>query len=138
MWRRPAADAANDGKESRIMDDKLNETLKGMWDSLTDEQKEMAKTCRTTEELTAFAGREGIELPDEVLDAVAGGYVYYDPSLGRWAVIGDKHGELLWARDKTVGDAKRTAQSRGQSTEVISKQRADQIWKDYEKSLSGC
>ena len=55
------------------MDDKLNAALKGIWESLTDEQKEKAKTCKSWDELTALAGKEGIELPDEVLDAVAGG-----------------------------------------------------------------
>ena len=51
----------------------LNRALKGMWDSLTDEQKEKANACESMDELTALAGREGIELPDEALDAVSGG-----------------------------------------------------------------
>ena len=51
----------------------LNEVLKGMWDSLTDEQKEKAKACKSMDELTVLAGQMGVELPDEVLDAVAGG-----------------------------------------------------------------
>ena len=55
------------------MDDKLNKILKGIYDNLTDEQKAKAKACKTMEELTELAGKEGIELPDEVLDAVAGG-----------------------------------------------------------------
>ena len=55
------------------MDDKLNAALKGIFNSLTDEQKEKAKQCKTMDELTAFAGKEGIELSDEVLDAIAGG-----------------------------------------------------------------
>ncbi len=54
------------------MDEKLNAALKGIYDNLSDEQKEKAKACKTTEELTALAAKEGIELPDEVLDAVAG------------------------------------------------------------------
>ncbi len=29
------------------MDEKMNEALKGIWDSLTDEQKEKAKQCKT-------------------------------------------------------------------------------------------
>ncbi len=66
---------------------KLNETLKGLWDSLTEEQKEKAKACKTMDELTALAGSMGVELPDEMrlienagmllnddeLDKVAGG-----------------------------------------------------------------
>ena len=55
------------------MDEKLNAALKGIYDSLTDEQKERAKACKTMDELTALASKEGIELPDEMLDAVAGG-----------------------------------------------------------------
>ncbi len=51
----------------------LNKALEGMWDSLTDEQKEQAKACETLDELMALAGREGIELPDELLEEVAGG-----------------------------------------------------------------
>ena len=55
------------------MDEKLNAALDGIYDSLTDEQKEKARNCKTLDELKLIAGREGMELPDEVLDAVAGG-----------------------------------------------------------------
>ena len=55
------------------MEEKLNELLQGIFDSLTDEQKEKAQACKTNEELIALAAQEGIELPDEALDAVAGG-----------------------------------------------------------------
>ena len=55
------------------MDEKMNDVLKGIYDSLTEEQKEKAKNLKTLEELTAFAAKEGIELPDEILDAVSGG-----------------------------------------------------------------
>lgn len=41
--------------------------------SLTDEQKEKAKACKTPEELTGLLGELGVELPDKLLDAVAGG-----------------------------------------------------------------
>jgi len=51
--------------------EKLNEMLKGLWDSLTDEQKAKAKECKTVEELVELAGREMIELPDELLEAVS-------------------------------------------------------------------
>ncbi len=59
--------------ENKTLDPELEEALKGIWDSLTDEQKEKAKACRTMDELIELAGREGMELPDELLDAVAGG-----------------------------------------------------------------
>ena len=52
---------------------KWNELLKVICDSLTDEQKAQAKGFKTMEDLVLFAGREGIEIPDELLDAVAGG-----------------------------------------------------------------
>ncbi|MBQ9458505.1 MAG: hypothetical protein IJU66_01060 [Oscillospiraceae bacterium] len=59
--------------ENKNIDPKLNEILRGMWDSLTDEQKEKANACKTLDELTALAAKEGVELPDKVLDQVAGG-----------------------------------------------------------------
>ena len=101
------------------MDDKLNAALKGIWESLTDEQKEKAKTCKSWDELTALAGKEGIELPDEVLDAVAGGILYARSYDKDWAV--------------------EYARSRGQSTEEISLDRVNLIRADFEKrNSSGC
>lgn len=62
------------------------ETLKKIYDSLTDEQKEKAKAFKTTDELLTFAGKEGIELPEEVLNAVAGGIMAEQPMTGYiWA-----------------------------------------------------
>ena len=55
------------------MDEKMNSVLKGIYDSLTEEQKERAKNIQTMENLTKFAAKEGIELPEDVLEAVAGG-----------------------------------------------------------------
>lgn len=60
--------------ENKNLDPKLAEVLKGIWDALTDEQKEKAKACKTMDELMMLAGKEGIELPNEALDKVAGGY----------------------------------------------------------------
>ena len=51
----------------------VTEILKEIYDSLTDEQKEKAKKCKTMDEFVKLASEEGIELPDEALDAVAGG-----------------------------------------------------------------
>lgn len=51
----------------------MNEKMKAFYDSLTDEQKVKAKACKTVDELNEFAGKEGIELPDAILDSVAGG-----------------------------------------------------------------
>ena len=55
------------------MDEKMKEVMKGIYDNLTDEQKEKAKACKTMDELMTLAGEWGIELPDEALDAVSGG-----------------------------------------------------------------
>ena len=55
------------------MDEKMQEILKGIFDNLTDEQKEKAKACKNQDELMKLAGEWGIELPDEALDAVSGG-----------------------------------------------------------------
>ena len=51
----------------------LNTALKELWNGLTEEQKEKAKQCQSMDELTVLAGKFGVELPDEMLDAVAGG-----------------------------------------------------------------
>ncbi len=59
--------------ENESIDSKLQELLNGIWASLTDEQKEKAKACKTLNELIKLAGKEGIELPDEALDMVSGG-----------------------------------------------------------------
>ncbi len=73
------------------MDDKLNAALKGIWDSLTDEQKEQAKGCKTLDELAALAGKEGIELPDEVLDQVGGGCGNSEPKPTKCPACGSTH-----------------------------------------------
>ena len=52
------------------MDDKLKE----IYDSLTEEQKEKALSCTTQDELMDFAGEEDIELPEELLEEGAGGF----------------------------------------------------------------
>ncbi len=60
------------------MDDKkLNELLNKALASLTDEQKAKAKACKTAKELLDFLAEAGVELPDEVLEKVAGGGVTY-------------------------------------------------------------
>ena len=70
------------------MDDKLNETLKEIYDSLTEEQKEKAKACKTMDDFLKFAGEEGIELTDETLDSVAGGVVPIDPETVKLFITG--------------------------------------------------
>ncbi len=53
--------------------EKLAKMLKEVADSLTDAQKKKAETLKTVDELVDFLTAEGIELPDELLESVAGG-----------------------------------------------------------------
>ncbi len=56
------------------MDDrKLNELLNKALASLNDEQKKKAKACKTAKELLDLLTESGVELPDEMLEEVAGG-----------------------------------------------------------------
>ncbi|MBR4442399.1 MAG: hypothetical protein IKS52_03925 [Clostridia bacterium] len=86
--------------ENKNVDPKLQEVLKDIFDSLTDEQKEKAKQCRTMDELMELAGKEGIELPEEILDAVAGG-------VQAGSILGGGSGEFTgfdhWQQEKDSG-----------------------------------
>ena len=56
-------------------------------DALPEAQKEAAAACETAEDLIALAGKAGVELPDELMDAVAGGkntFTGYTPTFGRY------------------------------------------------------
>lgn len=97
----------------------LNETLEGMWDALSDEQKERARACTTMEELLAFAGEEKIELPDDLMDEVAGGYVYYSMEEKHFEVIDDWSGDVMATNFGTYEEAEAKAQELRQSTESI-------------------
>lgn len=59
--------------ENKNSDAKLSAALKDIYESLTEEQKEKAKNCKTIDELVQLAAEVGMELPDEVLESVAGG-----------------------------------------------------------------
>ena len=50
------------------MNETMVEKLRGICESLTDEQKEKVETCNSVEVLNEFAERENIELPEEMLD----------------------------------------------------------------------
>ena len=56
------------------MDEQLNKALEELMGSLTDEQKEKARTCETRKELLELIDGWGVELPEAVLDEIAGGY----------------------------------------------------------------
>ncbi len=49
------------------------------FENISDELKQKAAKCKTTEELMALAEESGIELSDEQLDAISGGD-YWCPS----------------------------------------------------------
>ncbi len=84
----------------------LNEALKGMWDSLTEEQKEKAKECKSMDELMALAGRMGVELPDELLENVAGGIIVYS---GRQYYVMDDNLITVRKIKKNIDDANKSA-----------------------------
>ena len=108
----------------------MNDTLKELWDSLTDEQKEKAQACKTSDELLKLAGEEGIELPDEVLDAVAGGYIYrttrsyYNDR--PYQVVDDETGKVL-AKDLEKLNAESRAKELGVSWAEITKEQLDAL-----------
>lgn len=121
----------------------MNKALEGIWNSLTDEQKEKARVCQSMEELIQVAGKEGVELPNELLDDVAGGYVLLQEAyfghygIGqyyKYAALKDETGEVI---DSVDGDyqanvekrAKKIARRNGQSDKVISVDYANEIRK---------
>ena len=55
------------------MNEKMKELIRGIYERLNDEQKERAKTCQTVDDFIEFVEEEGLELPDELLEAVSGG-----------------------------------------------------------------
>ena len=72
------------------MNEKLNKALEKILNALTDEQKEKAKACKTLDGLMALLGKEKLELPDELVDAVAGGHCPFDYKMdenGNWVPI---------------------------------------------------
>ena len=106
--------------------EKLNELLVNVWDSLTDEQKAKAKACKTPDELLKLAAEEGVELPDELLDAAAGGYLFQDHGSKGIEIIRDSDGEYLGSVDTSklapgdiMAEAKKQAEQMGQSSEWI-------------------
>ena len=56
------------------MDEKVKEALENISEKLTDEQKEKVNACENADELMKLLGEWDIELPDELVDQIAGGY----------------------------------------------------------------
>ncbi len=119
----------------------LNEALKGLWDSLTDEQKEKAKACRSMDELAALAGQMGVELPDELLESVAGGVVVErgDGKSG-YAVYKNERGHLIGRKRARGFDKKEEAvefaQKKGYGANVMSEEEFER--RKAEEFKSGC
>ena len=61
---------------------KFNELLTKVMAELTDEQKAKAAECKDEGELCELLGKMGVALPDELIDCVAGGFVWKNPGLG--------------------------------------------------------
>ena len=55
---------------------------KEMFDGLSDDLKAKVANCKTADDLIALAKAEGIELTDEQLDAISGGFNWVDWSCG--------------------------------------------------------
>ncbi len=51
----------------------VKQIIEKMWNDLDFEQRAAIKQCRSKMDLMAFAGREGLELPDELMNNVSGG-----------------------------------------------------------------
>ncbi len=94
----------------------LKRAVKGIWDGLTDEQKAKAKECKSMDELMTLAGQMGVELPDEMLDAVAGGEVR-QYNIDWWSVL-DNDG-MVYDCYSTQEKAQEVARAKGFSDEVI-------------------
>ena len=108
---------------------KTAELLKSIWENLTDEQKEKAKACKTADELIKLAGEEGIELPDEALEAVSGGYLQAHYSKGRivgYHVLSDSDGAYL-DYGYSEKEAKMIAKKLNVSDKVISTEMAQEL-----------
>ena len=76
------------------MDEKiLNGQLKAAVDALSGEQKKKAAACKTAQELVDLLNGAGVELPDELLDAVAGGGGGDSPLWQRFQTMRPRYGE---------------------------------------------
>lgn len=73
-----------------------------MANSLSEELQQKLKACKTIEELKAMASDAGTELPDEVLQAVAGGKLYGEEECPAWrsceyyCKVYDTSGDCTW------------------------------------------
>jgi hypothetical protein len=90
---------------------KLAEMIKSISDSLSGEQREKIKACKSVDDFMKFAGEEGIELPDEMLDTVAGGAIWQAED-GTWMVL-DSYHRVVQSGIETREEAQQIAQDNG-------------------------
>ena len=55
------------------MDEKMKEAMQVVYETLSDEQKKKVDACKSADDLAELFGEWEIELPDELVGAVAGG-----------------------------------------------------------------
>ena len=51
-------------------------SLENFYESLTDEQRQQARECKTPEEMLALSKKWGVQLSDEELDSISGGSMW--------------------------------------------------------------
>ena len=126
------------GKEP-MENNKIMDQLFAVYDSLNDDQKKRIQECKTVNEIMDFAGKEKIELPDDVLDAISGGYIFIDQYMGGkdYQVINDTTGEVMQTLSQHTA-AEDRARWHGQSTEIISYDRLKEIRKAQKKNHNAC
>ena len=63
-------------------ENKIMEAMKGIYDSLSDEQKERADKVDSYEAFMKFLDEENIELPEELMEDAAGGKWFWQKDQG--------------------------------------------------------
>ena len=97
-------------------DQKMKEAMKNIIDKLSAEQREKAMACENLDEFMKLAGEWGLELPDEIVEAVSGGYIYkVYPDM--WKVINDYCGSVMCTvysdnRSRVESEALKAGQSK--------------------------
>ncbi len=62
------------------------EKLRQLFDSLSDDQKEKIKKCKTPEEVLELIKSEGLELSDEAMEMISAGIVPYGNNFNRYVL----------------------------------------------------
>ena len=86
-------------------ENKISSALNEIWGFFDEEQKKKALSCKSLDEIFKLAGKPCIPIPDELLDEVSGGFVYFDESVNAWRPGNESTGELEKSMFATEGDA---------------------------------